>query len=61
MKKHLIIYGLLVLIFVLYNSFFQVHDAALNEVINILFTSVLFLYIAIMAWVLLKRIRRVKK
>lgn len=60
MKKHLIIYGILVTLFIIYNAFFQVKDKALNEILNIIFSSILFLYIAIMAWVLLKKIKKVK-
>lgn len=55
MKKHLIIYGILVTLFIIYNAFFQVKDEVLNEILNIIFSSILFLYIAIMAWVLLKK------
>ncbi|EKB60301.1 hypothetical protein [Bergeyella zoohelcum] len=60
MKKHLIIYGILVTLFIIYNAFFQVKDEVLNEILNIIFSSILFLYIAIMAWVLLKKIKKVK-
>ncbi|EKB57462.1 hypothetical protein [Bergeyella zoohelcum] len=60
MKKHLIIYGILVTLFIVYNAFFQVKDEVLNEILNIIFSSILFLYIAIMAWVLLKKIKKVK-
>lgn len=60
MKKHLIIYGILVTLFIIYNAFFQVKDEVLNEILNIIFSSILFLYIAIMAWVLLKKIKKGK-
>ncbi|VDH02993.1 hypothetical protein [Bergeyella zoohelcum] len=60
MKKHLIIYGILVTLFIIYNAFFQIKDEVLNEILNIIFSSILFLYIAIMAWVLLKKIKKVK-
>lgn len=61
MKIHLMIYGLLVMSFVVYNAFFQVQDALFHEVINIIFASILFLYIAIIAWKILKRIQKVSK
>lgn len=61
MKTHLMIYGLLVMSFVAYNAFFQVEDVLSHEVINIIFASVLFLYIAIIAWKILKRIQKVSK
>lgn len=60
MKKQLYIYAVLVIIFIVYNQFFQVADERLNAVINILFASVLFLYIGYMAFVLLKRLKKMR-
>lgn len=57
MKKHLTIYGILIAVFVVYNFFFKVEDERMNTVINIAFASVLFLYIAFMASVLLKKMK----
>lgn len=61
MKNQLYIYMLLILAFVGYNQFFQVEDARLNSVINILFASFLFLYIGYIAWAVLKKLRDTKK
>ncbi|WP_373708248.1 hypothetical protein [Kaistella sp.] len=57
MKKQLYIYAGLIVAFIIYNQFFQVQDDRLNEGINILFASVLFLYIGYLAYLLLKRIK----
>lgn len=57
MKKQLYIYAALIVAFIIYNQFFQVQDDRLNEGINILFASVLFLYIGYLAYLLLKRIK----
>lgn len=58
MKKQLYVYVLLILAFVAYNQFFQVEDENLNTIINILFASFLFLYIAYLAIVVLKKLRK---
>ncbi|KEY19218.1 hypothetical protein [Kaistella antarctica] len=57
MKKQLYIYAAMIVAFILYNQFFQVEDARINEGINILFASILFLYIGYLAYLLLKRIK----
>ena len=57
MKKQLYIYAALIVAFIIYNQFFQVEDDRLNEGINILFASVLYLYIGYLAYLLLKRIK----
>ena len=57
MKKQLYIYAALIVAFIIYNQFFQVEDNRLNEGINIVFASVLFLYIGYLAYLLLKRIK----
>lgn len=57
MKKQLYIYAAMVIAFIVYNQFFQVEDDRLNEGINILFASILFLYIGYLAYLLLKRIK----
>lgn len=39
MKKQLIIYAILIVIFFAYNQFFRVKDDQLNDLINIIFSS----------------------
>ncbi len=58
MKKQLIIYGILILIYVSYNVFFRVEDDRMNAIINIVFVSFLFLYIAYIAFVMLRRLKK---
>lgn len=58
MKKQLYIYMGMVLAFIIYNQFFQLQDERLNDLINILFASFLFLYIGYMAFLVLKRLKR---
>ncbi|QBO56967.1 hypothetical protein QGN23_05965 [Chryseobacterium gotjawalense] len=57
MKKQLYIYMAMIIAFIVYNQFFQVKDARLNEAINIIFASFLFLYIGYLAYLVLKRIK----
>lgn len=61
MKKQLIIYAVLIAAYILYNRFFQLQDTRLNEIVNILFASILFLYIAYLAFLALKKIRNISK
>lgn len=58
MKKELYNYAGIILLYILYNQFFQVKDEKTNAIINILFASFLFGYIAFMAF---KVIRNMKK
>lgn len=58
MKKQLYIYMVLVIIFIAYNQFFQVQDDRLNNLINILFASFLFLYIGYLAYLVLQRLKK---
>lgn len=51
----------MIVAFIVYNQFFQVKDDRVNEAINILFASVLFLYIGYLAYLLLKRIKDTNK
>lgn len=60
MKKQLIIYMILIIIFVAYNLFFQVADERTNTVINILFSSFLFLYIGYIAYVILRKLKKAR-
>ncbi len=48
----------MIIAFIAYNQFFQIEDERVNTVINILFASFLFLYIAYIAWVVLKKIKK---
>lgn len=60
MKKHLTIYAILIVIFIMYNFFFQIEDPRINTAVNILFASILFGYIAFMAFVLFKKLGKKK-
>lgn len=57
MKKQLYIYLAMIIAFIAYNQFFQVPDERLNTLINILFSSFLFLYIGYVAYLVLKRLK----
>ncbi|MHA3044290.1 hypothetical protein JSO61_002975 [Riemerella anatipestifer] len=57
MKKQLYFYAILIIAFVLYNTVFKVEDDRVNAIVNITFASVLFLYIAYIAWVILKKMK----
>ena len=57
MRTQLYIYGVLVIIFIGYNQFFQAEDPKVNTIINILFGSILFLYIAYMAFLIVKKMK----
>lgn len=61
MKKQLYIYGVLIIAFVLYNFLDPIKDARTDTVINIIFASVLFLYIAYIAFLVLKRTNKPRK
>ncbi|RKS95931.1 hypothetical protein BCF58_3418 [Chryseobacterium defluvii] len=58
MKSQLIIFGILIAGFIVYNLFFQIKDDRTNTVINIMYTSILFAYISFMAYSLLKKMRK---
>ena len=60
MKKHLTIYAILIVLFILYNFFFKIGDERINTAINILFASILFGYIAYMAFILVKKLGKNK-
>ncbi|TDX86285.1 hypothetical protein [Epilithonimonas xixisoli] len=61
MKKQLYFYAGLIILFVAYNFYKPVKDERLDAIINILFASVLFLYIAYIAYLVLKRIGKKDK
>lgn len=58
MKPQLIIFGVLVAGYIIYNIFFQISDDRTNTVVNILFASIIFAYIAFMAFSLLKKMKK---
>jgi hypothetical protein len=60
MKKQLTVYGILILIYLIYNFFFKVADEKINTAINILFASLIFGYIAYLAFTLLKKLNNKK-
>ena len=58
MKRQLYNYAGIIILYVLYNQFFQVKDEKTDTIINILFASVLFGYIAYMGIILLKKMKK---
>lgn len=58
MKPQLIIFGILVAGYIMYNLFFQLPDERTNTVVNILLASIIFAYIAFMAFSLLKKMKK---
>ncbi|MGE8433069.1 MULTISPECIES: hypothetical protein [Chryseobacterium] len=58
MKLQLIIFGILIAGFIIYNFFLQSQDDRTNTVINIIFASLLFGYISFMAYSLLKKMKK---
>ena len=58
MKRQLYNYAGIILLYILYNQFFQVKDDRINTIINILFASFLFGYIAYMAIIILKKMKK---
>ncbi|MDR6158728.1 hypothetical protein QF023_002244 [Chryseobacterium sp. SLBN-27] len=58
MKPQLIIFGILVAGYIIYNIFFQISDDRTNTVVNILFASIIFAYISFMAFSLLKKMKK---
>lgn len=58
MKRQLYNYAGIIILYVLYNQFFQVKDEKTNTIINLLFASILFGYIAYMGIVILKKMKK---
>ena len=58
MKRQLYNYAGIIILYVLYNQFIQVKDEKIDTIINILFASVLFGYIAYMGIILLKKMKK---
>lgn len=61
MRKYIYLYGILILLFIAFNLFFPLKDPVMNDAANILFGSVLFLYMAWMAYLILKRMQKSRK
>lgn len=60
MKKQLYIYALGIVAFIAFNLFYQPEDKRISTAINILFASILFLYIAYIAWSFIRKINNRK-
>ncbi|MBL1223302.1 hypothetical protein JET18_20850 [Chryseobacterium sp. L7] len=58
MKPHLIVFAVLIAAFIAYNFFFRIEDDRMNTVANIVLASILFGYIAFMAYALLKKMKK---
>ncbi|SEM64587.1 hypothetical protein [Chryseobacterium taichungense] len=58
MKIHLIIFGVLIAGFIIFNIFLQSGDDRTDTAINIIYASVLFAYISFMAFSLLKKMKK---
>lgn len=58
MKPHLIIFGILIAGFIVFNLFFPSDNDRTNTAVNIVYASVLFGYISFMAYSLLRKMRK---
>lgn len=58
MKRQLYNYAGIILLYILYNLFFRVTDEKTNAIINILFASFLFGYMAYIAFVVIKKMKK---
>ena len=58
MKRQLYNYAGLILLYIMYNLFFRVEDEKTNTIINILFASALFGYIAYIGIVILRKMKK---
>ncbi|WP_415325569.1 hypothetical protein [Chryseobacterium sp. MMS23-Vi53] len=58
MKPQLIIFGILVAGYIVYNLFFQIEDDRTNTAFNIIYASVVFAYISYMAFSLLRKMKK---
>lgn len=58
MKAQIYNYAGIILLYILYNQFLRVQDEKTNTIINILFASILFGYMAYMAIVVLKKMKK---
>lgn len=58
MKKQLYFYIAIIVLYIAYNQFFTIENEKVNTIVNILFASLLFGYMAYMAIVLLKKLKK---
>lgn len=58
MKPQLIIFGILIAGFVIFNLFFQLKDERSNTAVNIIYSSILFAYISFMAYSLIRKMKK---
>ncbi|WP_185116286.1 hypothetical protein [Chryseobacterium sp. Leaf201] len=58
MKLQLIIFGILIAGFVIFNFFLQSDNDRINTAVNIIYASILFGYISFMAYSLLRKTRK---
>ncbi|MFC3160749.1 hypothetical protein SAMN05443633_10592 [Chryseobacterium arachidis] len=58
MRPQLIIFGILIAGFIIYNLFFQLADDRTNTAVNIFYGSILFAYISFMAYSLLRKMKK---
>lgn len=58
MNSRLIIFGILIAGFIIFNLFLQSNDDRTNTAINIIYASILFAYISFMAYSLLRKTRK---
>ncbi|WPO83430.1 hypothetical protein SD427_03555 [Chryseobacterium sp. JJR-5R] len=58
MKPQLIIFGILIAGFVMFNFFLQSDNDRINTAVNIVYASILFAYVSFMAYSLLRKTRK---
>ncbi len=58
MKRQIYNYIGIILLYIIYNQFFQIKDEKINTIINILFASFLFAYMAYMSFLILKKMKK---
>ncbi|WP_169725965.1 hypothetical protein [Chryseobacterium daeguense] len=58
MKPQLIIFGILIAGYIIYNLLFQIEDDRTNTIVNIIYASVIFGYISFLAYSLLKKMKK---
>jgi hypothetical protein len=58
MNSRLIIFGILIAGFIIFNLFLQSDDDRINTAINIIYASILFAYISFMAYSLIRKMKK---
>lgn len=58
MNSRLIIFGILIAGFIIFNVFLQSDDDRTNTAINIIYASILFAYISFMAYSLIREMKK---